>query len=322
MGTQIVAALRSLMFVFGCLACADSGGPGVPFDPLSVRAGEKVGDLTVSEIATRKASDGTVLGSARFTGELRLTGATFRHPEFPDVLSVCFEADSASANRLPRWSGDTRRAWFCLDNSGAAAKSLALPGEIRPADIAITDFVIHRGASDEVNSAKLTRVMGRGAVTSSPYTQRKGIPFSSDDAENAAKAVVSFLRGESEFDPQLFADTVTLFVSPEGGSGSTRLSRDNLRRRSNWTVASTRRNSFVPPTSMRYMTTRYGAHFNCHEYPLATRYPVLAKLPHVGVKLEADKTGSCLQTWNATMVFSDSTKRPLLVAAVYDQWEW
>ncbi len=132
---------------------------GLLFDPATVRVGDKIGDLTLARLETRTAYDGTVLGSAHFSGEIRLTGNTFRHPEFPDVSAVCFEADSASAQRLPRWTGDTRRAWFCMSNSERAATLLAPPGEIRPADIVVGEYLIHRGASDEVNSAKLLRVI-------------------------------------------------------------------------------------------------------------------------------------------------------------------
>jgi hypothetical protein len=70
------------------------------------------------------------------------------------------------------------------------------------------------------------------------------------------------------------------------------------------------------------LTAKEGRHFKCLEYPLASLFPDLAKLPHVGVKLEPDNAGSCLQTWNATFVFDASTKPARLVGAVYDQWEW
>ena len=295
---------------------------GIPFDPATLNTGDSVGSLRVAKLDTRLASDGTVLGNARFSGELRLRGQTFRHPEFPDVRAVCFEADSASAARMPRWSGDTRRPWFCLDNSESAATLLALPGDVRPAEIIIDDFTIRRGESDEVNSARLVRTIARGTVTSSAYSPRTAQPVSAPDAERAARSIVSFLRGEGDFDPKLFADSVTLMVSPEGGSGSKRLSRNELRVRTNWVVASIKRHSLVPPRSLPNITTRFGVHFNCHEYPLATRYPALARLPHVGVKLSGNSAGSCLQSWNVTMVFSDTKKSPVLVAAVYDQWEW
>jgi hypothetical protein len=78
----------------------------------------------------------------------------------------------------------------------------------------------------------------------------------------------------------------------------------------------------VPPHRLTKLTVKEGRHFNCLEYPLASRFPELAKLPHVGVKLEPDTARSCLQSWNATFVFDASAQSPRLVAAVYDQWEW
>ncbi len=61
---------------------------------------------------------------------------------------------------------------------------------------------------------------------------------------------------------------------------------------------------------------------NCAEYPLSSRFPELARLPHVGTKLEPGDASSCLQTWNLTLVFDPNQRPPTLVAAVYDQWEW
>jgi hypothetical protein len=73
--------------------------------------------------------------------------------------AVCFEADSASAASLPRWEGDERRPWFCFENGAAAAKLLGAPEEERDAPIVIDRFTIHRGLSDQVNSARLVRVV-------------------------------------------------------------------------------------------------------------------------------------------------------------------
>ena len=80
--------------------------------------------------------------------------------------------------------------------------------------------------------------------------------------------------------------------------------------------------SFVPPRRLTKLTVREGRHFNCLEYSLGSRFPELATVSHVGVKLEPDKLTSCLETWNATFIFDWSTGRPRVVAAVYDQWEW
>jgi hypothetical protein len=116
---------------------------------------------------------------------------------------------------------------------------------------------------------------------------------------------------------------VTLYLSPDGGGTRTAFSREQLRRQSQWALRSGRQTyPFAPPPSLKKMTARADIHFNCLDYPLASRFPDLAKLPHVGVKLERDSAGSCLQTWNATFVFDTSARPARLVAAVYDQWEW
>ena len=135
---------------------------GVLFDPTTVRKGDTVASLTVSEITFRRAMDSTILGTARFAGRLVLTGKSLRHHDYPEVQSVCFEADSVSAEKMPRWLGDRRRAWFCFTNTGYAARNLAEPGLETPAEILVDSFTVNRGVSDEVNTALLVRVIGRG----------------------------------------------------------------------------------------------------------------------------------------------------------------
>jgi hypothetical protein len=118
------------------------------------------------------------------------------------------------------------------------------------------------------------------------------------------------------------ADTVTLYISPEGGGASMRVPRTLLSDLANWRVESaTITYTLAPPARLTELTSRVGVHFNCFEYPLSTLYPELAELPHVGTKLVQTSAGGCLQTWNLTLVFAP--QRPAkLVAVVYDQWEW
>ena len=143
------------------------------------------------------------------------------------------------------------------------------------------------------------------------------------EVEAAARDVVAFLRGEAGFDRLHLADTVALVLSPEGGGTRTRLTREQLRDPARWSVTSGgRRYSFVPPPGLTKLTVRAGRHFACHEHPLASRDPELARLPHAGAKLEREGAESCLQTWNATFVFDPAARPARLVAAVYDQWEW
>ena len=137
--------------------------PGVRFDPSALRPGEAVGELVVDSMSARRTIvDSTFVGVARFRGRMELSGWTLRHFEadLRDAAS-CFEADSASAARLPRWSGDERRPWFCFENHADAARALGPPSEGVRATIVIERFTIHRGISDEVNSARFVRLVRR-----------------------------------------------------------------------------------------------------------------------------------------------------------------
>lgn len=140
--------------------------------------------------------------------------------------------------------------------------------------------------------------------------------------EDAAMSIVAFLQGTATFDSLALADSVTLYVSPEGGGGRSSYHRSELRDRASWTVVSGARSfPLAPPLGNTRLTTAPGKHLNCREYDLASRYAELARFPHVGMRLNPDRTESCLETWNTTFVF-DSDVRPRLIAAVYDQWEW
>jgi hypothetical protein len=144
------------------------------------------------------------------------------------------------------------------------------------------------------------------------------------ELEDAATEIIAFLRRETGFDRLRLADTVTLYLSPEGGGTRARIAREQLRDRSSWRVRGRGRATYslVPPEEVTKLTTRVGRHFNCREYALSSRFPELAQLPHVGTKLEPADASSCLQTWNLTLVFDPNRQPPTLVAAVYDQWEW
>lgn len=144
---------------------------------------------------------------------------------------------------------------------------------------------------------------------------------------DAATAVVAFLRGEADFNRIRLANTVTLYLSPEGGGTRRAVAREMLRDRSKWTVRSRdlphargMAYSFAPSSGRAELTTRVGRHLKCLDYPLSSIYEELAQLPHVGTML-AYGTG-CLQTKNLTLVFDPNEKPPTLIAAVYDQWEW
>jgi hypothetical protein len=286
---------------------------GVIFDPGRVRAGDSVAGLVVERVTVSRAVvDSSFVGDIAFRGEIELSGRKIPHFEADVSGAACFEADSASAARLPRWAGDRRRAWFCFSNVASATRALGSSSAGPPVRIVISDFTIHRGLSDQVNSARFVRlVRDSGSVASSNRA-----------LEAAAKDIVAFLQGKRAFETIQLSDTVNLYLSPEGGGTRAAFTRESLRTPATWALQSGgRRYSFVPLPWTR-MTTRPGRHFNCYESLLVSRFPHLAGLPHVGVKLEPERPGSCLESWNATFVFDTAGGRPRLVAAVYDQWEW
>jgi hypothetical protein len=131
---------------------------GIRFDPMTIKAGAKLGAMSLDSIALRTAFDSTRVGTAWFSGSIELSGAKLRHFE-SSVDAMCFEADSASAARLPRWEGDERRSWFCFSNRGAAQSALGPPGDSARASVVIDRFTIHRGMSDEVNNARFVRAL-------------------------------------------------------------------------------------------------------------------------------------------------------------------
>lgn len=286
---------------------------GVIFDPSRVRTGDTIAGVVVERVSVSRAVvDSSYVGDITFRGEIELTGHSIPHFERDVSDAACFEADSISAAKLPRWAGDRRRAWFCFSNLDRAARALGTSRGDRPARIVIADFTIHRGLSDQVNSARFVRLVRDSA----------SIARSHRALDSSAKEIVAFLQGKRPFDGIALADTVVLYLSPEGGGTRAAFTREGLRTPASWSVQSDRqRYSFVPPQWTR-MTTRPGRHFNCAEYPLASRFVDLAGRPHVGVKLEPDRPASCLESWNATFVFDTAAGRPQLVAAVYDQWEW
>jgi hypothetical protein len=129
---------------------------GLRFDPDSIAIGQQFGSLTVARLAISKAYDSTRVGSAWFRGNIELSGRAMRHPD-SEVDQLCFEADSTSAARMPRWMDDARRPWFCFRDSKRAQVRLGQLGPDSLVRIVVDSFVIHRGMSDEVNTARLLR---------------------------------------------------------------------------------------------------------------------------------------------------------------------
>jgi len=137
--------------------------PGMRFDAATLRPGARVGSLVVESVNVQRTPiDSSYVGTVRFRGEVELSGATMRNPDADAATRVvCFEADSASAARLPRWREDERRAWFCFDNQQAARRALGPPSEGVRATVVVDRFTTHRMFTDAVNSARLVRAVRR-----------------------------------------------------------------------------------------------------------------------------------------------------------------
>ncbi len=141
--------------------------------------------------------------------------------------------------------------------------------------------------------------------------------------EAASTSIARFFSGHARFDDFQLADSVDLYVAPDGGGGRARFAREQLRDPKAWQVESGgRTRTFVPPGLRTRIVTTPGRYMNCQPSDLATRFPALARFPHVGVRLEPPRVRSCLETWNATFVFDTTGGATRLVAAIYDQWEW
>jgi hypothetical protein len=162
-----------------------------------------------------------------------------------------------------------------------------------------------------------------GSDSAPPAAGATSDPARDPELVEAAERVVRFLQGELSFSELRVADTVTLRLSPEGSGAQASLPRESLHDRANWVVPTHYgHQSLVPPLALPHLTARSGVHFNCLEYQLASLAPDLARLPHVGIRLAPADNANCLQTWNVTLVFEAIDGQPVLVGALYDQWEW
>lgn len=164
-----VAFACALLLATGCSRDAGANGDGGPppaaprgpepplsFDPANLRRGAEVGALRVDSTDVVWSEElGEWVGSVRFTGEVRLRGTAVPNFADPEQRGTCFEADSASGRRLPRWPGDARRPWFCFEDGRAAAELLGGPDSTRRRTIVIDRFTTVRAYTDAVNSARL-----------------------------------------------------------------------------------------------------------------------------------------------------------------------
>ena len=142
---------------------SDPVGPtgGLVFDPAAIREGDTVGDFRVARVdVTDAGGDMGLVGTARFIGEMIISGHKRPHPDYPDVTTLCMDVDSASAARLPRWPGDARtQRWLCFENQEAAIRMLGPAGTREPIRILIDTFQTPRQFSDVYDTARLVRVV-------------------------------------------------------------------------------------------------------------------------------------------------------------------
>ena len=150
-------------------------------------------------------------------------------------------------------------------------------------------------------------------------------PASSEESNreslrDEAAEIIEFLRGSAALDASLLADSVSFWVAAEGGGAVRVVARNVLQARSEWHVGEY---NLVPPSSLTEITFQPGAHINCREMSLGSRFPEIGGLPHVGVRFALPGTASCLQTWNITLVFQEQEAgQHKLIGVAYDQWEW
>lgn len=137
--------------------------------------------------------------------------------------------------------------------------------------------------------------------------------------EDEVDRLLAFLQGEGPFPEALLADSVVLRLAPEGGGDAAAFAREELGSPDAWRIE---HHSLQPPQGYRHRTITPGLHTNCRAVELESRFPELARFPHVGVRLARSEAADCLQTWNVTFVFDEDARAPRLTAVVYDQWEW
>jgi hypothetical protein len=142
------------------LATARTNTGALTFDPATIKVGDTVGMLAVARVDITKAADDMgYVGNVRFAGEVTISGERMTHPDFPEIQEVCMRVDSTSVVQLPRFPGDTRRAWLCFENRGEAARQLGPAGTRGPLTVVIDRYQTVRHFSDAYDTATLIRVV-------------------------------------------------------------------------------------------------------------------------------------------------------------------
>lgn len=103
-------------------------------------------------------------------GEVELTGRVRPHPDSPELDALCLFPDSASADRLPVFPGESRYSWLCFENHEEAERMLAgIPpgGEAR---VRIDRYRYTFVPTDAYNTARLVRLAGPGGAAAEAET--------------------------------------------------------------------------------------------------------------------------------------------------------
>jgi hypothetical protein len=174
-------------------------------------------------------------------------------------------------------------------------------------------------------AARFLLVMATLTACGDAAPEASSAPAGREQLEAAAREMVTFLQGDAPL-PAGVADSVVLYLAPEGGGNSAVRRRAALEDPSAWAVHSAELDTtypFAPPEGLTELAMEPGRHMRCFDESLGEISEELAALPHVGVRLSPpDVLVSCLQTWNLTFVFHPSADPLTLVAVIYDQWEW
>ena len=134
------------------------------FDPQHLRVGATVGGLKVDRMNIQPSPIPTGFsGSIRFAGEVEVAGTYRPHHDYPEVNAACFFVDEAHWPKLPRARGDARIIWFCFENFQTAIEQLGPLSAESKATIIIDEYTLNMSGSDTVDSAKLIRVVRKGA---------------------------------------------------------------------------------------------------------------------------------------------------------------
>lgn len=118
------------------------------FDATTVKVGDKVAGMTVSE----KPSNYAIY----FTGQATITGHYTLDPEdnpFTGGLVCMHEIDEASLHYLPKDQTDERNVWFCFDNNDEAKN--ILKGDEGDVTVVIDNYEIYLRHAEVWNTATL-----------------------------------------------------------------------------------------------------------------------------------------------------------------------